>query len=81
MPESFASKHSLIDTFSPEDITSPLDWEQLHVNLQRIKDKFLTIADWMARVIVNLQAKNEVERIREFEDLADDMWRKVNANQ
>ena len=49
---------SLIDTFSPEDITSPLDWEHLHVNLQRIKDKFLTVTDWLARVIVDLQANN-----------------------
>ena len=35
----------------------------------------------MAGVIVDLEANNEVERIREFEALADDMWRRVNANQ
>ena len=72
---------SLIDTFSPEDITSPLDWEQLHVNLQRIKDKFLAVTDWMAGVIVDLEANNEEERIHDFEAFADDIWRKVNANQ
>ena len=72
---------SIIDTFSPEDITSPLDREQLHVNLQRIKDKFLAVTDWMAGVIVDLEANNEEERIHEFEALADNMQRKVNANQ
>ena len=81
MPESTAGKHSLIDTFSPEDIISPSDWEQLHVNLQRIKEKFLAVTDWLAGVIVDLEANNEVERIHEFEALADDMQRRVNANQ
>ena len=71
---------SLVNAFSPEDITSPLDQEQLHVNLQRIKDKFLAVTDWMAETIVDLEANNENVRIREFVALAENLQRKVNKN-
>ena len=44
---------ALIDAFSPDCITSPLDRDQFYVNLQRIKDKFLEATDLMARTIVD----------------------------
>ena len=72
---------SLINAFSPDEITSPLDQEQLHVNLQRIKDKFLAVTDWMAETIIDLEENNKNVRIREFKALAEDLQRKVNENQ
>ena len=49
---------ALVDAFSPDDITRPLYRDQLHINLQRIKDKFLEVTDWLAETIVDLEANN-----------------------
>ena len=82
MPKFIVSKRSLSSTPSPlNEITSPFDREQLHVNQQRIKDKFWAVTNWMAETIVDLEANNENERIHKFEALAKDLQRRVNENQ
>ena len=49
--------------------------------LQRIKDKFLEATDWLAETIVDLETNNKEARICEFENLIEDVQRKVNDNQ
>ena len=60
---------TLIIAFSPDNVTSLLDRDQLYINLQRIKDKFLEATDWLAETIVDLEMNNEEARICMFENL------------
>ena len=52
---------TLINAFSPDNVTNSLDQDQFYVNLQRIKDKFLEATDRIAGTIVDLETNNKEE--------------------
>ena len=70
-----------VNAFSPNNITSDLDQDELHANLRRVKDKFLQVTDRMDALIMELEENNESARIAGLEAMTAGVKKVMNHDQ